>query len=62
VLLPQPEVDYALVGPPGLYMFPRSDGILLGGTFERGVDTPEPDPRHAERILTGHARLFAAMR
>jgi glycine/D-amino acid oxidase-like deaminating enzyme len=62
VLLPQPEVDYALVGPPGLYMFPRSDGILLGGTFERGVSTLEPDPQQAERILTGHARLHAALR
>jgi len=62
VLLPQPEVDYALVGPPGLYMFPRSDGILLGGTFERGVESLEPDPRQHERILSGHARLFGAMR
>lgn len=62
VLLPQPEVDYALVGPPGLYMFPRSDGILLGGTFERGVDSLEPDPRQHERILGGQARLFGSMR
>ena len=62
VLLPQPEIDYALVGPPGLYMFPRSDGILLGGTFERGVETLEPDAAQAERILNGHARLYAAMR
>jgi glycine/D-amino acid oxidase-like deaminating enzyme len=59
VLLPQPEIDYALVGPPGLYMFPRSDGILLGGTFERGVETLEPDAGQAERILNGHARLYA---
>ena len=62
VLLPQPEGDYALIGPPGLYMFPRSDGILLGGTFERGVDSVEPDPQQSERILSGHARLFGAMR
>ena len=43
VLLPQPEVDYAMVGM-GLYMFPRRDGIVLGGTFERGVETMEPNP------------------
>lgn len=61
VLLPQPEVDYAVIGPPGLYMFPRSDGILLGGTFERGVESPEPDPAESARILAGHARLFGAM-
>jgi D-amino-acid oxidase len=62
VLLPQPEVDYALIGPPGLYMFPRSDGIVLGGTFERGVDTLDTDPRQAERMVSGYQRLFAAMR
>ncbi len=38
VPIPQPEVDYAMVGQ-GLYMFPRRDGIILGGTFERGVET-----------------------
>ncbi len=61
-LLPQPEVDYAVIAPQGLYMFPRSDGIMLGGTFERGVESLEPDPQQAERILNGHARLFGAMR
>ena len=34
ILLPQPEVRYAFTGEAG-YMFPRADGILLGGTFER---------------------------
>jgi glycine/D-amino acid oxidase-like deaminating enzyme len=33
VLLPQPEIDYAYIGRG--HMFPRSDGILLGGTFGR---------------------------
>lgn len=62
VLLPQPEVDYAVIAPQSLYMFPRSDGILLGGTFERGVDSLEPDQAQSERILAGHARLFGSMR
>jgi glycine/D-amino acid oxidase-like deaminating enzyme len=62
VLLPQAEVDYAVIAQRGLYMFPRSDGILLGGTFERGEWTPEPNPAESERILTGHARLFGDMR
>jgi len=61
VLLPQPEVDYALVGN-GLYMFPRRDGIILGGTFERGVETMEPNPEAKKRILTGHQRIFGGMR
>ena len=33
ILEPQPEVRYAFTGGPG-YMFPRPDGIILGGTFE----------------------------
>jgi glycine/D-amino acid oxidase-like deaminating enzyme len=61
VLLPQPEVDYAIVGM-GLYMFPRRDGIILGGTFERGVETMEPNPEAKQRILAGHQRIFGSMR
>jgi glycine/D-amino acid oxidase-like deaminating enzyme len=60
VLLPQPEVDY-LVLAGGLYMFPRRDGILLGGTFERGEWSLEPDAAAIERVLDGHRRLFGAM-
>jgi len=32
-LLPQPEVNYIAVMEDDLYMFPRTDGILLGGTY-----------------------------
>jgi glycine/D-amino acid oxidase-like deaminating enzyme len=60
-LLPQPEVDYCMIGP-GIYMFPRQDGILLGGTFDRGVWNMEPDPVITERILRDNAALFASMR
>jgi D-amino-acid oxidase len=61
-LLPQPEVDYMTIGPSGLYMFPRHDGILLGGSFDRGIDNTEIDPAVTERILHGNAELFGAMR
>lgn len=57
-LLPQPEVAYCTVGPSELYMFPRRDGILLGGTHERGVWNLEPDPAQAARIVSQHADLF----
>ncbi|MBK9166750.1 MAG: FAD-dependent oxidoreductase [Bryobacterales bacterium] len=60
-LLPQPEVDYMTVGPSGIYMFPRKDGILLGGTHERGEWSLDPDPAQSERILNDSARLFGAM-
>lgn len=61
VLLPQPEVDYA-VATDDLYMFPRTDGIILGGTHERGVETREPDSAAERRILEGHTAIFGAMR
>ena len=60
VLLPQPEVDYAVLAG-DLYMFSRRDGVLLGGTHERGVTTLEPDLEAKARILDGHARLFRAL-
>lgn len=59
-LPPQPEVDYILMTDAFLYMYPRQDGILLGGTYEPGVWDLAPDPKQTERILSGHARLFAA--
>jgi D-amino-acid oxidase len=62
VLLPQVNVDYAVLAEDNLYMFPRRDGILLGGTFERENWSLEPDPNAAERILKAHADLFGRMR
>jgi glycine/D-amino acid oxidase-like deaminating enzyme len=63
-LLPQPEVDYCTIGPgpANIYMFPRHDGILLGGTFDRGVATTDPDPDITARILSGNAELFGRMK
>lgn len=60
MLLPQPEVDYAVLAG-GLYMFARSDGILLGGTHERGVATLEPSLEAERTILDGHAHFFAGL-
>ncbi len=60
---PQPGIDYTTVGTgDDLYMFPRSDAIVLGGTFERGVESLEPDPAAEARILHDHAWFFGAMR
>ena len=60
-LLPQPEVEYLIIGNGGLYMFPRRDGILLGGTFEREEWSIEPDPVEDRRILDGHRDFFNKM-
>lgn len=61
VLAPQPEVDYLTTGPGDLYMMPRQDGIVLGGTHGRDEWSLEPNPADASRILQGHQRLFAQM-
>ncbi len=70
VLVPQPEVNYGTFGGApattggglGIHMQPRSDGIVLGGTSERGVWSLEPDPEALERILAAHRAVFSAMR
>jgi D-amino-acid oxidase len=61
-LLPQAEVDYMTIGPGGIYMFPRRDGILLGGSFDRRIENTDIDPAVTERILHDSAQLFGGMR
>ena len=60
ILLPQPGIDYNIVSG-GNYMFPRSDGVVLGGTFERGNWDLEPDPATRDRILRSNRELFEAL-
>lgn len=60
-LVPQPEVEYMYIAG-AHYMFPRRDGILLGGTHESGVDSPVVDPAAVARILEGHRRIALALR
>ncbi len=60
-LLPQPEVNYIVISD-NLYMFPRRDGILLGGTFQHGDWNLEPDEPTRTRIVAGHRALFEGMR
>jgi D-amino-acid oxidase len=61
ILEPQPEVRYALTGGPG-YMFPRPDGILLGGTFELDQWDPTPQPDRVARIISAQKRFFESFR
>jgi glycine/D-amino acid oxidase-like deaminating enzyme len=60
-LIPQPEVQYMTVGPGDIYMFPRRDGILLGGTHERENWNLEPEQSTIDRVLREHAALFNSM-
>jgi glycine/D-amino acid oxidase-like deaminating enzyme len=61
ILEPQPEVRYAFTGGPG-YMFPRPDGIVLGGTFELDQWDATPEPETIARIIASHKRFFAHLR
>ena len=68
ILFPQPEVDYIAIYR-GLYMFPRSDGILLGGHVRarrrqprrrRGGGTPDRRGAPAPVRRYEHALLESA--
>ena len=70
VLVPQPEVDYNTFGGLrrntsgcfGIHMQPRTDGIILGGTSERGVWSLEPNEEARRQVVEGHIELFNRMR
>ena len=70
VMTPQPEVNYHTNGgvPPvpgaslGIHMMARSDGIILGGTSQRGVWTLEPDEDERKRVVDSHIAVFSAMK
>jgi len=56
ILLPQPEIDYSYLS--SGYMFPRSDGIVLGGTFDHDDWSLTPDPEQSEWILETHRDIM----
>jgi glycine/D-amino acid oxidase-like deaminating enzyme len=69
VLVPQAEVNYRTSsggrtetpGSLGIHMMPRSDGIILGGTSQRGIWTMEPDEEERKRVVNDHIELFTGM-
>ena len=60
-LPPDLAVDYCTVGGGQgvLYMFSRSDALVLGGSFVAGDATKNAEDIEADRILSEHQRLFA---
>lgn len=56
ILLPQPEIDYCYLS--SGYMFPRSDGIILGGTWDHDNWSLSPDPEQATGILQAHMEIM----
>jgi D-amino-acid oxidase len=61
-LPPDPAVDYLTIGggSDSLYMFSRSDVLLLGGTFGLGDWSLHADPQQTERIVREHQRVFSS--
>ena len=57
VLVPQTEVNYILAG-----MLPRTDGIVLGHTMERGVWSLDVNDAERTRVIEQNMRTFSAMR
>jgi hypothetical protein len=70
VMTPQSEVNYHTNGgvPPvpgaslGIHMMARNDGIILGGTSQRGIWTLEPDEAERKRVVDSHIAVFSAMK
>lgn len=60
VLLPQPEIDYCYLS--SGYMFPRRDGIILGGTWDHDDWNLSPNPDQASWILETHAEIMKGLR
>ncbi len=58
---PDPEVDYLTIGggEGDLYMFSRSDVLLLGGIYKPGDWSTHAEPEETARIIGEHQRLFA---
>ena len=55
--VPQPEVDYCYLADAG-HMFPRRDGIILGGTWDRDDWSLTPDPEQTTSIIEGHLSIM----
>lgn len=61
VLAPQAAIDYITLHG-GHYMFPRTDGIVLGGTFQHGNADMQPNVATEAEIVADHAAFFSHMR
>src|SRR5688572_6960704 len=60
VLLPQPEIDYCYLGPG--HMFPRRDGIVLGGTFDHEDWSLQPREDQRENIIGAHTKIMKGLK
>lgn len=61
LLLPQPELDYCYLHN-SFYMFPRRDGVVLGGTFEHDNWSLDPDADTTAHIIESNAQIAKGLR
>ena len=61
MLPPQAERCDYLYGQDG-YMFPRSRRVVIGGTFEEGVNNEIAEEDEVRRILSGHVAIRLRVR
>ena len=60
ILLPQPDIDYVYLS--AGYMFPRHDGIVLGGTFDHDDWSLEPRADQRDWILGTHTEIMKSLK
>ncbi|MCA1577035.1 MAG: FAD-binding oxidoreductase [Acidobacteria bacterium] len=60
ILLPQPEIDYCYLS--SAYMFPRRDGIVLGGTWDHDDWSLLPNAEQANQILETHTSIMKSLK
>jgi glycine/D-amino acid oxidase-like deaminating enzyme len=60
ILLPQPEIDYCYLS--SGYMFPRRDGIVLGGTWDHNDWSLLPNAEQANQILEAHTSIMKSLK
>jgi D-amino-acid oxidase len=58
LLKPQPDLHY-LYSSDMVYVFPRADHVVVGGSYEEGITDPTPDPEKCTNILQMAKDVFA---
>ena len=62
LLAPKKDLPIYLDNEKLLYIVPRKDAIIIGGTYEEGVETEATDPSVIERILNNAYEIFPELK